>query len=387
MCGAGRMDGMYRPVDKAEGFAWCFTCEGKDENDASYNSALDKVMLALKDCTVPSSLEQRLCSLRASAVSSPSPNRNSVAAIAGVQAAEADARAVDCASRAVQMDASEFPEPKYEYQADGSWDGDLTAIQEAWNTRNDWAPPNASGLDCRNDGDEAALWCSLVTQHANLLHRQRASAGETRIQRFSELQVFDCLAQLSRSTAECSNDSRHHQQNSARTHGCVDKDGQGVAASAAATAAPSRIVENSNLQGPGHANGAFTTTSPASPSAVIASAADDETTPVVLESSPNGEWTLVFPVLGVGYFGWAVGDAVRVLLASVAAFLRDCRAPKLRLVTVVPQAGDEIMTAVKKEQDRSTSTASLDGRFQVRKYPAHEQASCCEACGRRRNLC
>eukprot|EP01043_Picozoa_sp_COSAG02_P078824 COSAG02_NODE_17939_length_970_cov_0.929966_2_plen_59_part_01 len=59
---------MYRPVDKAEGFAWCFTCEGQDENDARYTSALDNVMLALKDCTTPSSLDERLCSLSASTV-------------------------------------------------------------------------------------------------------------------------------------------------------------------------------------------------------------------------------------------------------------------------------------------------------------------------------
>lgn len=368
MRGAGRMESMYRPVDKAEGFAWCFTCEGKDENDASYNSALDNAMLALKDCTIPSSLEQRLCSLSASAASSPLADRNSAAAITGVQVVDADARAVDFSSRSVQTKASQLREPKHKHYADGSGDGDLTAIQEVWNTRNDWAPASASGLDCRDDGDEAALWCSLVTQHANLLHRQRASVDKTRMQRFSELQVFDCLAQLAQSAAGGSNDSRH-QQNSARTHGFVDKGDRGVAASVAATAAPSRMIGNSNLQGPGLANGAFTTHSLASPNTVIASAAHDETTPIVLEPSPNGEWTLVFPVLGVGYFGWVVGDAVRVLLASVAAFLCDCRAPKLRLVMVVPQVGDETMTAVKKEQDRSTSTASLDGRFEVRKHP------------------
>ena len=86
----------------------------------------------------------------------------------------------------------------------------------------------------------------------------------------------------------------------------------------------------------------------------------------MLQSSPNGDWTLAFPVLGIGYFGWEVGEAVRVLLASVANYLRDCRAPKLRLVMVVPQDAEEVMVAVKKERELSASVANLDGRFEVR---------------------
>eukprot|EP01043_Picozoa_sp_COSAG02_P050757 COSAG02_NODE_5257_length_4492_cov_6.276121_2_plen_363_part_00 len=359
------MESVYRPVDKAEGFAWCFTCEGQDENDARYNSALDNVMLALKDCNTPSSLEERLRLLSTSTVPPSLSNRSETHAAAStrIQSLDADTHAAVVSAR---TETSGWRELNNESQAAGGAEV-LSAIQEIWRTRREWGPPSASGLSCRDDdGDEAALWCSLVTQRANVLHQERAAAGQTREQRFSEVQVFDCLTQLAQPTAGNSSISAHQQQVGAGADGLADTGNRGDSAGAAAADTAYRPISSSRLQVAGFGSESRDISRPASPNTTSPSAATDETRPVVLESSPTGAWTLAFPVLGIGYFGWATGDAVCVLLTSVAAFLRNCRAPKLRLVMVVPQAGDEVMAAVKLEQQRSESVASLDGRFEVR---------------------
>ena len=360
------MESVYRPVDKAEGFAWCFTCEGQDETDARYNSALDNVLLALKDCNTPSSLEERLRSLSTSAVPPSLPNRSEIraAAIATIQPMDVDTHAAEVSSRPARTEPSERRERKNESQAAVGAEA-VSAIQEIWRTRCEWGPASASGLSCRDDHrDEAALWCSLVTQRANVLHQERA--GQKTEQRFSEVQVFDCLTQLAQPTAGNSNISAHQQQVGAGADGFADTGNWGASAGAAAADTASGLISSSKLQVMGFGNETRDMPRHASPNATSPSAAADEIRPVVLESSPTGAWTLAFPVLGIGYFGWAVGDAVHVLLKSVAAFLRDCRAPKLRLVMVVPQAGDEMVVAVKLEQERSKSVASLDGRFEVR---------------------
>lgn len=352
---AGMMERQYRPVDTTEGFDWRYSCEGQGENDASYNSALTNVMLALKDCTAPNLLEQRLHSMSASSASRLS---SEVSDRSGAMSAVVRTT-VDVPSRPLQV------EPISDGRSLASGVADSAVIQEAWQTRHQWAPVSASGLNCHdNPADVPALWCSLVAQRANLLYQQRAGTGDTRAQQFPEVEVFGCLTKLVQSAATNSDSAQQQvqqQRSGSDTKGSENKNNWGGAATAGALEPTSR----DKVALPEQAVNGVHARSSASDYTGLEGLAAGETGPVVLESSPNGDWTLAFPVFGTGYFGWVAGEAVRVLLASVATFLRDCRAAKLRLAMVVPQPGDEVMAYVKKERERSARVANLDGRFEV----------------------
>ena len=60
-----------------------------------------------------------------------------------------------------------------------------------------------SGLTGRDDQEDAALWCALVTQRANEQYGHRAAADKpepdqpsSKGQGFHELEVFECLSRL-----------------------------------------------------------------------------------------------------------------------------------------------------------------------------------------------
>ena len=383
------MERNYRPVDRAaEGFAWCHTCEGQSEDDAAYISQIDNVTLALKDCNTPDSLDARLRVLAAAATS----NSN---AVAGASAMDVDAHTPVGELRSAQVKS----EPQGAEQTGVV--GLAAVVQEVWRTRHEWGPAGLSGLTGRDDQEDAALWCALVTQRANEQYGHRATADKpepdqssSKGQGLHELEVFECLSRLCGAGAGDPDAAQQQQPQAARSssgpernRGTGPSNGQRdpimhTADTGSSLQLSRKTTPQLQEQARDAARRANEAPAPRPSSkqiagAVSVSGASDEamTGPVVLEASPNGECTLAFPVLGIGYFGWVVGDAVRVLLACVAACLRDSRAPKLRLVLVVPQAaadtsgstvGDEVMAAVETERARSASVAGLDKRFEVR---------------------
>lgn len=64
--------------------------------------------------------------------------------------------------------------------------GLAAAVEEVWRTRQEWGPSGLTGLQGKDEADEAALWCALVTQRTNAQH------GQT----FSEIEVLECLSKL-----------------------------------------------------------------------------------------------------------------------------------------------------------------------------------------------
>ena len=74
-------------------------------------------------------------------------------------------------------------------------EGLAAVVEEVWKTRHEWGPPmGLTGLQGRDNEDEAALWCALVTQRANAHHGQRTVVKRS----FSEVEVLECLVQLCR---------------------------------------------------------------------------------------------------------------------------------------------------------------------------------------------